>query len=77
MSAPFKPLTQVQLDARAAAGSDCPRCVQHHANTYHPATPCHPQLNLTAASYAKGSGVLRIVCFICGQVVEEIKVAAS
>lgn len=69
------PLTQTELDQLAAQGGDCPRCTQHHADTWHPVTPCHPALNLCVPQYTKGSGVLKLACFICGAVVAEVAVA--
>lgn len=74
---PDRPLIQSDLDEQASAGSHCPRCAQFHVNELHPTTPCHPKMNLAVASYRKDSGVLRLVCFICGQPVLEVKVAKS
>lgn len=67
------PLAKPQLDAQTGCG--CANC-GNAAHALILTGRCHPG-KPTKASYARGSGVLRIECAVCSTLILEIQVAAS
>ncbi len=66
------PLTKTKLDEAAANG--CEVCEDHAAHTLVLRAGCHPRHG-TSFTYTLGSGVVRVGCHACGQLICELKIA--
>lgn len=63
------------LDAIAVRGCMMPNCSHENHDTLFMRSACHTSRQTVQVSYKKGSGIVRVLCAACQQVIVEIAVA--
>lgn len=69
----MKPETKLTLDIAAAHGCEIPGCTHDH-HEIRMTSQCHPGEGVKIG-YSNGSGILKIYCATCGEMIATVKVA--